>query len=91
MNGDADLFDIALEDGLSKPDRRNGEGGRGKGNNFKRQKRDQKFGFGGKKRFAKSGDAVSSADMRGFSVGKMKPQRTGAAKRLGKNRRARQR
>jgi rRNA-processing protein EBP2 len=38
----------------------------------KRQKRDAKFGFGGKKRFSKSGDAVSSGDLRGFSSKKMK-------------------
>jgi rRNA-processing protein EBP2 len=52
--------------------------------NVKRQKRDQKFGFGGKKRFSKSGDAASSADMRGFSAAKMK----GKPKRPGKSRRA---
>jgi rRNA-processing protein EBP2 len=54
---------------------------------FKRQKRDQKFGFGGKKRFSKSGDAVSSGDIKGFSVKKMKGQKK-APQRLGKNRRA---
>ena len=57
-------------------------------NNFKRQKRDQKFGFGGKKRFAKSGDATSTADMRGFSAKKMKAGGAGVKKRLGKSRRA---
>ncbi|KAK3844035.1 MAG: putative rRNA-processing protein ebp2 [Linnemannia gamsii] len=34
----------------------------------KRSKKDQKFGFGGKKRFGKSNDANSSADVSGFSV-----------------------
>ncbi|KAF9118548.1 rRNA-processing protein and EBNA1-binding protein ebp2 [Mortierella sp. 14UC] len=34
----------------------------------KRLKKDQKFGFGGKKRFGKSNDANSSADVSGFSV-----------------------
>ncbi|KAK3826881.1 MAG: eukaryotic rRNA processing [Linnemannia elongata] len=34
----------------------------------KRHKKDQKFGFGGKKRFGKSNDANSSADVSGFSV-----------------------
>lgn len=38
----------------------------------KRQKRDEKFGFGGKKRFAKSGDAISSGDLSGFSAKKKK-------------------
>ena len=34
----------------------------------KRTKKDSKFGFGGKKRFGKSNDANSSADVSGFSV-----------------------
>jgi rRNA-processing protein EBP2 len=51
----------------------------------KRQKKDAKYGFGGKKRFAKSGDAMSSGDLRGFSSKKMK---TGAKQRPGKSRRA---
>lgn len=54
--------------------------------NFKRQKKDSKYGFGGKKRHAKSNDAISSADGRGFSAKKMKVG--GAHKRLGKDRRA---
>ncbi|KAI9768233.1 MAG: rRNA-processing protein and EBNA1-binding protein ebp2 [Geoglossum simile] len=85
-----DLFDVALED-ASKEDKRDrvpksvpiGKAG------TKRQKRDQKFGFGGKKRFSKSGDAVSSGDMKGFSMKKMKGQRK-APQRLGKSRRAKQ-
>ena len=51
----------------------------------KRQKRDAKFGFGGKKRFSKSGDAKSSGDLSGFSASKMKGK--GKPKRLGKSRR----
>jgi rRNA-processing protein EBP2 len=59
----------------------------------KRQKKDQKFGFGGKKRFAKSSDAASTADMRGFSASRMKGGGSGrgrgsGTKRLGKSRRA---
>lgn len=82
------MFDVALED-ATKADKgsrgtRTSEGGRGPN---KRQKKDAKFGFGGKKRFAKSGDAVSSSDMRGFSAQKMKGQNKGAS-RLGKSRRA---
>ncbi|KAK7193303.1 hypothetical protein DPSP01_013671 [Paraphaeosphaeria sporulosa] len=75
-----DLFDVAL-DKSDKPERsgRGGEGG-----NFKRQKKNDKFGFGGKKRHGKSNDAQSSADGRGFSHKKMKG---GAAKRPGKARR----
>lgn len=49
-----------------------GEGTSRDGPRFKRQKKDAKFGFGGKKRFSKSGDAASSGDMRGFSAGRMK-------------------
>ncbi|KAF7720280.1 rRNA processing protein [Penicillium ucsense] len=75
-----DLFDVAIEE-TGKPEKRNREGGP----NAKRQKRDQKFGFGGKKRFSKSGDAASTGDMRGFSQKKMK---AGASKRPGKSKRA---
>ena len=83
-----DLFDIALED-ASKADKsgRSGRGGTdGKVHN-KRQKRNEKFGFGGKKRFSKSGDAASSANLKGFSAKKMKGQKKGP-QRLGKSRRA---
>lgn len=84
-----DLFeDIDIEDPSGKPIRRNGPG-KEAGSNLKRQRRDQKFGFGGKRRFAKSGDAASTADMRHFSTKKMKAGGgVGAKKRLGKSRRA---
>ena len=53
--------------------------------NFKRQKRDSKFGFGGKKRFSKSTDAVSTADLKDYSVKRMKGGSSkGAARRPGK-------
>lgn len=53
-----------------------GAGGRSSdgGPNHKRQKKNDKYGFGGKKRHAKSGDANSSGDISGFSV---KRNRTG--------------
>ncbi|EDN05990.1 predicted protein [Histoplasma mississippiense (nom. inval.)] len=85
-----DLFDVALEDAGKS----HSHGGANKGNRNepraqnKRQRKDQKFGFGGKKRFAKSGDAVSSGDLSGFSVGKMKGRKKGTAQRPGKSRRA---
>jgi rRNA-processing protein EBP2 len=84
-----DLFDVALEDAGKgdKQGRASKSGVAGK-SNLKRQKRDQKFGFGGKKRFSKSGDAVSSSDIRGFSTKRMKGQK--GPQRLGKNRRAKQ-
>ncbi|PSN66324.1 Ebp2-domain-containing protein [Corynespora cassiicola Philippines] len=85
-----DLFDVAL-DHSDKPDRRSGAAADGKPNP-KRQKKNEKYGFGGKKRHAKSNDAQSSADVRGFSFKKMKGKAPGggggAAKRPGKNRRA---
>ncbi|KAL9587416.1 MAG: hypothetical protein Q9212_000231 [Teloschistes hypoglaucus] len=84
-----DMFDIALEDAdttkkvttpdTSRPDRRI---------SAKRQKKDAKFGFGGKKRFAKSGDAFSTSDLRNFSAKRMKGRKQGA-QRPGKSRRAR--
>ena len=80
-----------MVDGAGKTDRQGQERGTGGKSAFKRQKRDQKFGFGGKKRFAKSGDAASSADMRGFSATRMKSgakKGAGGTKRLGKSRRA---
>ncbi|EDU48886.1 rRNA processing protein Ebp2 [Pyrenophora tritici-repentis] len=83
-----DLFDVAATADDSKSDRR-GRGSDGKAFNAKRQKKDQKYGFGGKKRFGKSNDAQSSADGRDFSSRKMKGKPTGgASKRPGKARRA---
>ena len=79
---DDDLFEnIDVEDG-PKTNRQGRERG-SSGPASKRQKKDQKFGFGGKKRFAKSGDAASTADMRGFSASRMKGGRPGASKRRG--------
>lgn len=83
-----DLFDVGVNADDSKPsDRRRGTDG--KTFNNKRQKKDQKYGFGGKKRHAKSNDAQSSADGRDFSSRKMKGKSFGgASKRPGKARRA---
>jgi rRNA-processing protein EBP2 len=80
---EADMFDVAVDDEIAtaKPSRKDRMGPN------KRQKKDEKFGFGGKKRFAKSGDAMSSGDLRGFSSKKMKggaKQRPGKARRAGK-------
>ncbi|KAI0998646.1 hypothetical protein K3495_g9550 [Podosphaera aphanis] len=80
-SNEADMFDVAVDEeiGSAHPSRKDSGGIK------KRQKKDGKFGFGGKKRFKKSGDALSSGDLRGFSTKKMK----GAAKaRPGKARRA---
>jgi rRNA-processing protein EBP2 len=76
-----DLFDVALDNEAKPSDR-------GDKPNFKRQKKDSKYGFGGKKRHAKSNDAQSTNDASGFSHKKMKGKPTGgASKRLGKSRR----
>jgi rRNA-processing protein EBP2 len=60
----------------------------------KRLKKDQKFGFGGKKRHGKSNTAESSADVSGFSVRRNKStsfkpghKAAGVKKRPGKARR----
>ncbi|KAK2744411.1 rRNA-processing protein and EBNA1-binding protein ebp2 [Myotisia sp. PD_48] len=85
-----EMFDVALEEAGKSDSRRGSRGKPGEGSSSKRQKKDKKFGFGGKKRFAKSGDAVSSGDMSKFSVGKMKGRSKsgGGSKRLGKSRRS---
>ncbi|KAL4866332.1 eukaryotic rRNA processing protein EBP2-domain-containing protein [Aspergillus spectabilis] len=83
--GTDDLFDIAVEDAVSENPRKRGRTESGSANP-KRQKKNEKYGFGGKKRHAKSGDAMSSGDMRSFSVKKMKGG--GGPKRPGKSKRA---
>ncbi|KAF8852130.1 Ebp2-domain-containing protein [Acephala macrosclerotiorum] len=76
---EADMFDVAVDEEIgSKQSRKDRIGPN------KRQKKDEKYGHGGKKRFKKSGDAMSSGDLTGFSAKKMKG---GAAKRPGKARR----
>ena len=87
-----DMFDVALDDAAEtqKGDRASKRArGAADGPNRKRQRKDEKFGFGGKKRFAKSNDAKSASDARGYSVSKMKGK--GAAQRPGKSRRAKAR
>ncbi|KAI7972461.1 hypothetical protein EIK77_008924 [Talaromyces pinophilus] len=94
-DNDNDLFDVAIDNDNNKKPSFGGRRGGGKdaaagGANPKRQKKNEKYGFGGKKRFAKSGDAMSSADLRGFSAKKMKVSGGsggGAKKRPGKSRR----
>ncbi|KAH6892003.1 eukaryotic rRNA processing protein EBP2-domain-containing protein [Thelonectria olida] len=89
---EADLFDVGVENELKKHSSRSGAG-RGQsagGPNQKRQKKNEKYGFGGKKRHAKSGDAKSSGDLSGFDPKRMKaggrnkvtkPTRPGKARR----------
>lgn len=77
------MFDVAIDEeiGSSKPSRKDRPGLN------KRQKKDEKFGFGGKKKFKKSGDAISSGDLKKFSSKKMKSDtknRPGKARRASK-------
>ncbi|KXS98761.1 hypothetical protein AC578_9036 [Pseudocercospora eumusae] len=82
-------FDIAIEDAAetAKKDKA-ARRASGDGPNRKRQKKDEKFGFGGKKRFAKSNDAKSTGDDRGYSVKKMKSGGKKGTFRPGKSKRA---
>jgi rRNA-processing protein EBP2 len=87
-----DMFDVALEDAAvtaSKDRAERRAKGSADGPNRKRQKKDSKFGFGGKKRFSKSNDAKSAGDMSGYSVKKMKGGgKPGGKSRPGKSKRA---
>ncbi|KAG0057506.1 rRNA-processing protein and EBNA1-binding protein ebp2 [Gryganskiella cystojenkinii] len=103
-----DEFDVALasddeEMKAYKTSGKNGNGKRPAGSHAsttesrgKRSKKDQKFGFGGKKRHGKSNDANSSADVSGFSIKRNKStsfkaghkaSKGGAKQRPGKGRR----
>ncbi|PTB63593.1 Ebp2-domain-containing protein [Trichoderma citrinoviride] len=83
---EADIFDVSVDNEIAKHSQRSGAGRQQSGSrapNAKRQKKNEKYGFGGKKRHAKSGDAMSSGDLSRFNVKKMK----GKASRPGKSRR----
>ncbi|KAF7590903.1 putative rRNA-processing protein EBP2 [Aspergillus hancockii] len=88
-DNDNELFDIAIDNDQPKGQGRKRGREDGGGPNMKRQKKNEKYGFGGKKRHAKSGDAMSSGDLSNFSAKKMKGgPKGGAAKRPGKSKRA---
>lgn len=84
---ETDMFDVALDNasngGRTSTRTWTSEGGRGPS---RKHQKDAKFGFGGKKRFAKSGDAVSTSNLRGFSIRQVKGQQK-SPQRLGKSRR----
>ncbi|KAI0541035.1 eukaryotic rRNA processing protein EBP2-domain-containing protein [Xylaria digitata] len=90
---EANLFDVGVDNELNKHNKssQRGSGGAGGGGpGIKRQKKNEKFGFGGKKKYSKSGDAASSGDLSGFSVKRMKGGAKGKmpkTTRLGKSRR----
>ncbi|CAK7269664.1 rRNA-processing protein EBP2 [Sporothrix epigloea] len=73
---EADLFDVAVDKelgaGAKKSAAKGGRAGAPGAPNAKRQKKNDKYGFGGKKRHSKSGDAMSSGDLSGFNAKKMK-------------------
>ncbi|TQS32242.1 hypothetical protein Golomagni_07446 [Golovinomyces magnicellulatus] len=83
---EGDIFDVAVDNEIGKGGQRLG-GKPGAGSNQKRQKKNEKYGFGGKKRHAKSGDAMSSGDLSGFNTRKMKSGGKGKAPRPGKSKR----
>lgn len=82
LTTEEDMFDVALEDAAK--DTKRGRGGKGDGHNSKRQKRDEKFGYGGKKRGLKKNDALSSGDVSGFSSKANKARSFGVGARSGK-------
>jgi rRNA-processing protein EBP2 len=89
-----DLFDVAVEKELKSGNNKKRSFSAGDyAPSAKRQKKDSKFGFGGKKKHIKSNDATSSADIGGFSAKRMKsgggagPKKPFKAPRLGKARR----
>ena len=63
---------MAIDNELGNSKKRGAPGSGSGGPNNKRQKKDSKFGFGGKKRFVKSNDAKSAGDLSGFSAKRMK-------------------
>ncbi|KAK3901154.1 eukaryotic rRNA processing protein EBP2-domain-containing protein [Staphylotrichum tortipilum] len=75
-----DLFDVAVDNELRSAGGSHNKGGNTKKRSAgdhgppsaKRQKKDGKYGFGGKKRFGKSGDAMSSGDLSSFNAKRMK-------------------
>ncbi|KAF5026036.1 hypothetical protein F66182_1891 [Fusarium sp. NRRL 66182] len=87
---EADIFDVGVESEMKKHNARSGAG-RGQVGagavNHKRAKKNEKYGFGGKKRHAKSGDAMSSSDLSGFNAKKMKAGSKVSKPRPGKARR----
>jgi len=68
-----DLFDVAVDNELKSGgnNKKRSAGDHGPPS-AKRQKKDSKYGFGGKKRFSKSGDAMSSGDLTSFNAKRMK-------------------
>eukprot|EP01135_Chromosphaera_perkinsii_P000745 Nk52_evm33s151 gene=Nk52_evmTU33s151 len=80
---DDQQFNIDVEDdgeGNKNANKRKADGGAA-GKNAKRVKKDAKYGFGGKKKYAKRNDGESSADISGFNVTKNKSLHKGMKQR----------
>lgn len=72
---EADIFDVGVDNEIAKHAQsapKGSQAGAGRAPNSKRLKKNEKYGFGGKKRHAKSGDAISSGDLSGFDAKRMK-------------------
>lgn len=86
--GGDDDFGIGVEAGDDDDRRGKGRGGKvGKGGrpNPKREAKDKKYGFGGKKRFAKSNTKDSTNDMKSFNPSRNKtPFKSGGGAKAGK-------
>ncbi|KAL8656086.1 MAG: hypothetical protein Q9210_000471 [Variospora velana] len=85
---ETDIFDVALDNASNggRTSMRTRTSGGGREPQSRKRQKDAKFGFGGKKRFAKSGDAVSTWNLRGFSSRQVRGQQK-SPQRLGKSRR----
>jgi len=82
-----DDFEIALEEAADKDDRPNKKQKQKSGKFSKRTYKDTKFGFGGKKRHAKSNTAQSSGDLSIFDGRKSTKKNKITKTRPGKARR----
>ncbi|PHH84759.1 hypothetical protein CDD83_1435 [Cordyceps sp. RAO-2017] len=72
---EADMFDVGVDSEMAKHTERAGKMIQASGArmaNAKRQKKNDRYGFGGKKRHHKSGDAISSGDLSEFHPRRMK-------------------
>jgi rRNA-processing protein EBP2 len=85
------MFDVALDKETADiPRRKKGDRSSDDKSRAKRVKKDHKYGFGGKKKHAKSNDAKSSGDLGDFSSKRNKASFGGkkTAQRPGKSKRA---
>ena len=72
MTMEDDLFNVSVEKKTLNPSKKS---------NPKRNKKNDKFGFGGPKRNLKSNTRESTDDLKGFNLKKMKGKKMGVGKR----------